>query len=700
MLISGDVICNVNLAEVIDQHKARRKVDKECIMTMIFKQAPSTCRTRSLGDDLVVALDGKDNRILKYYDDPSDSNMEFDVPCFKDHTSIQFRYDLLDCNVDVCSLSMVDRIADEYDVQDLRKHFVTREVADRELGLKIHGHVVTHEYAARVFDPRTYDSIASDVIRRWAYPFTIDSNFLTFGASTFTCARGNRYREENVSVGSNTIIGPNTVLGNGTRVSDHVTIHGSTIGKNGIIEKNAQVHGCHIWSNVSIGENATIDRAILCDGVRVGKGATVGRGCVLSYGVVIGDNVIIPEFTRLTRVPRTLVQKRVRVLEGWDDTYDDEDEDSNNETNMSEGNTNGGDDDWGDGTSNFDWKALLETMSPETDVHIVGPDGVGRVWDPSEEEEDHDEEEKLTARRKMIARSIGAVEHETSVDKRWEEWGQRGEDLGETPLLRMATMGGWDDECSTAVTDNGNDGNNKEEEKKKNANSATDGEGTNGTNEGTNGNNQGDTDIDFENTIHDWIQDFRKDDSQDMKMQIRMYALQVDIEQRSKASSLILSDVLNNDLKTTDDSTEKEIRAEILKLLKRWQYVLKSFVQDYSHAGLACLIAIEDHVCDSKRGAQEGPAMRGAFPYILMALYSELELLDYDAIREWMSNTENDESNEDGAESTRSLLYKSSLVQRVLSGIKSQEEGGDDDSDGSSGGSGSSSGSSSDSDEE
>jgi hypothetical protein len=44
---------------------------------------------------------------------------------------------------------MVDRIADEYDVQDLRKHFVTREVADRELGLKIHGHVVTHEYAAR-----------------------------------------------------------------------------------------------------------------------------------------------------------------------------------------------------------------------------------------------------------------------------------------------------------------------------------------------------------------------------------------------------------------------------------------------------------------------------------------------------------------------------------------------------------------------
>ena len=680
VLISGDVVCNVNLGEVIDQHKARRKVDKECIMTMIFKQAPSTCRTRSLGDDLVVALDAKDNRILKYYDDSTDSNMEFDVPCFKDHTSIKFRYDLLDCNVDVCSLSMVDRIADEYDVQDLRKHFVTREVADRELGLKIHGHIVTHEYAARVFDPRTYDSISSDVIRRWAYPFTIDSNFLNFGASTFTCARGNRYREENVSVGSNTTIGPNTVLGNGARVGDHVKLHASTIGRKCNLQNGSTVNGCHIWNNVTIGENATIDRAILCDGVIVGKGATVSRGCVLSFGVVIGENVVIPEFTRLTCVPRKLVERRVRVLEGWDDTYDDDGDGDGDgaESNASSSSEGGGG--WGDGgTSTFDWKALLDNMSPETDVHIVGSDGVGRVWDPAEEDEDNNEEEERTAaRRTMIARSIGAVEHETSVDRRWTDWGQRvGEELGDTSLPSMLSIGGWDERASTPI-----------DEIKMMENDSSD---SPKQNQKENLVSQNGIDVDFENTIQDWVQDFRKDDSQDMKMQIRMYALQVDIEQRSKASRLILTNVLQNDLILTSDSTEKYVRLEIINLLKKWQYVLKSFVQDYSHAGLACLEAIEDYVCLSEHNDNEGITMRGAFPYILMSLYSDLDLLDYDAIREWMSNNAEEENEEE--ESTRSILYKSDLVQRVLDGIKAQEEGGDgssgdDSSSGSSSGSG------------
>ena len=83
--------------------------------------------------------------------------------------------------------------------------------------------------------------------------------------------------------------------------------------------------------------------------------------------------------------------------------------------------------------------------------------------------------------------------------------------------------------------------------------------------------------------------------------------------------------------------------------------------------------------------------MRGAFPYILMSLYSDLDLLDYDAIREWMSNNAEEENEEE--ESTRSILYKSELVQRVLDGIKAQEEGGDgssgdDSSSGSSSGSG------------
>ena len=60
------------------------------IMTMCFKQAPSTCRTRALGDDLVVAMDGKDNRILQYLDEPNNADVRFDTPCFKHHSKVRW----------------------------------------------------------------------------------------------------------------------------------------------------------------------------------------------------------------------------------------------------------------------------------------------------------------------------------------------------------------------------------------------------------------------------------------------------------------------------------------------------------------------------------------------------------------------------------------------------------------------------------
>ena len=45
VLISGDVVCNIDLAQVIDVHKKRFEKDKENIMTMVFKKASPEHRT-------------------------------------------------------------------------------------------------------------------------------------------------------------------------------------------------------------------------------------------------------------------------------------------------------------------------------------------------------------------------------------------------------------------------------------------------------------------------------------------------------------------------------------------------------------------------------------------------------------------------------------------------------------------------------
>jgi hypothetical protein len=125
---------------------------------------------------------------------------------------------------------------------------------------------------------------------------------------------------------------------------------------------------------------------------------------------------------------------------------------------------------------------------------------------------------------------------------------------------------------------------------------------------------------------------------------------------------------------------------------------LKSFVQDYSHAGYACLEAFEDFVCEKidliniggekkKEDDAIKNSLTGAFPFVVMALYSELELLDYEAICEWKEEVNSDEDKT----SSRSVLYNTPLLQRVLNGIKAQEEGSDSESENS--GSSSSSGS-------
>ena len=57
------------------------------------------------------------------------------------------------------------------------------------------------------------------------------------------------------------------------------------------------------------------------------------------------------------------------------------------------------------------------------------------------------------------------------------------------------------------------------------------------------------------------------------------------------------------------------MKQTIVALLHSWQYVLKSFVQDYSHAGYACLAAIEDYVCE-----RMSDNVIQAFPFVVMAL--------------------------------------------------------------------------------
>ena len=56
----------------------------------------------------------------------------------------------------------------------------------------------------------------------------------------------------------------------------------------------------HLWDGVTIKTDATVDESILCHGCGVKAGDVVPWGCIIGWYCVVGNNVKIPEFTRIT----------------------------------------------------------------------------------------------------------------------------------------------------------------------------------------------------------------------------------------------------------------------------------------------------------------------------------------------------------------------------------------------------------------
>ena len=206
ILMHGDVVTNMDISPVLREHKNRRKKDSSAIMTVLFKQVGtwqphgaflnqngpmtelssssfSVSSLRSLSDDLVVALadpsshDSAARRILLYDSNPWSPSVALPTSFFEAHAHVQVHNDLSDTGIYICSPDVLARFSDEFDYLFVSK-FISNSVAEEELGLqnKIFAYLLkSHEYAARIHDPRTYHAVSRDLLRRWAFPIVPDN---------------------------------------------------------------------------------------------------------------------------------------------------------------------------------------------------------------------------------------------------------------------------------------------------------------------------------------------------------------------------------------------------------------------------------------------------------------------------------------------------------------------------------------------
>ena len=382
VLVSGDLVANMELKEVIDKHKEIRKKDKLSVMTCVYKEAKPHHPTRSSEDDVLIAVNAEDGRLLHCEKPKNKKKLNVPTTIFEENSDVDIRYDVLDCHVSVCSPVVPQLFSDNFDYQT-RHHFIRGILVNEEItGDHIYTHFISDQYAARVSNLHTYDAISKDVIHRWVYPLVPDNA----AGENYSYGRHNIYLSGDVTLAVGTELIEDVVIGQGSRIGANSRISQSSIGHNCVIGRNVNIEGSYIWDNVVIEDNCTIHQAILCDHVEVRAGVTVQEGCILSYWVVVDADMTLKAGSRLTT-------KQQSSSDGFSDSEWD---------------------------SEVSLGSQTPTVEPESMVEYVGKNGRGFLWvAPAPDEDDGSDglvEEWPTGPQKDFSDSDSSSENSSRIN--------------------------------------------------------------------------------------------------------------------------------------------------------------------------------------------------------------------------------------------------------------------------------------------
>ncbi|OXB62107.1 hypothetical protein ASZ78_010512, partial [Callipepla squamata] len=305
ILVTGDVVSNLNISRALEEHKLRRKMEKNVsVMTMIFKESSPGHHARCKEDDIVIAMDSATNRVLHYQRTQGLKRFRFPMSLFQNSIeNVEVRHDLLDCHISICSPQVAELFTDNFDYQT-RDDFVRGLLVNEEiLGNQIHMHVTTEEYGAHICNLLMYEAVCSDIIRRWVYPLTPEMNFSDDKNQSYTHSKHNIYRGVDVSLGHGSMLKENVLIGQGTVIGSNCSIMNSVIGQNCRIGDEVTLDGAFLWDGVHIADNVVICHSVICDEAEVKEKVKLKPHCVLSSQVVVGPDITLSEGTVISLHP-------------------------------------------------------------------------------------------------------------------------------------------------------------------------------------------------------------------------------------------------------------------------------------------------------------------------------------------------------------------------------------------------------------
>ncbi|TPX42539.1 hypothetical protein SeMB42_g05085 [Synchytrium endobioticum] len=302
VLISGDVVSNMNLEKAITVHKTRRSTDKNAIMTMVVKSASDHHRTRARGEEALFVIDAKTHECVHYETSevyPKKTRTELELEWFQKHPDLQVRNDFIDCQVDICSLDVPALFQENFDYQHIRTDFVRGVLESDVLTSTIHCYVLEDDqYASRVRSTHTYDSVSKDIITRWTYPMVPDNNISD--DTLYYMSRRHVYLENPVFLARSSVLTSRVILGSSTSVDSDTTISESTIGRDCKIGAGVTIDGSYIWESCEVKSKCKLQECILGKNVVIHENTVISIGCILGSGVQVGPNIVLPPFSKLS----------------------------------------------------------------------------------------------------------------------------------------------------------------------------------------------------------------------------------------------------------------------------------------------------------------------------------------------------------------------------------------------------------------
>jgi translation initiation factor eIF-2B subunit epsilon len=317
ILVDGFVVGQLPLAQLLQQHiRQRVDGDKGCALTLLMRHLDSAHPAHQFEPRPLLVVNRTSGKLLHFEPAVGNSSsvnirsesaksrsfghVRLPLERLRASTQLQIRADLHEIGVAICSPAVPALFADNFDygTRDELMHglLVHEELLGNSLYVQS---VADRQLIGRVHNWRSYERIASDLMRGWTHKTSRNSRVEAIDRVRPSLRIGiwqsdTAHVQPDVRLSGHVMLGPNCQIENAVELRNCMLIAGCSVGSKSVL------NGTVAFQNVRIASGCRLSRCMLGAGVEILEGCQIAEGCLLAAGVKIGPNVSLPAGTRLT----------------------------------------------------------------------------------------------------------------------------------------------------------------------------------------------------------------------------------------------------------------------------------------------------------------------------------------------------------------------------------------------------------------